>query len=590
MLARFTGFGAGALANSLFPPTGREVRKGWESLAAELEHLTSETERVGLQRATQYAHYTPELIVHSMWDMALRMGLRGGSVLEPGCGTGLFIAALPEKLDGKIAFTGIENDPITARIARKLYSNQWIRSEDFTRAQLPQGYDLAIGNPPFSNRTVHGREGLERQGLSLHDFFIARSLEVLRPGGIALFVTSRYTLDKTDPTARRIIGESADLLGAVRLPEGAMRDAAGTDVVVDVLAFRKREPGEVSSSAHWIETAEVPESDHGNGPLLVNRYFLDHPDQVLGTHVWTTTQFGPGYTCAPHAQRELDLLLPQALNRIAPNVHFLPPREARIVRPAGEGVTIGTAASGADLKEGSYFVDRGVLHQIIEGQAQIVPIRKAGQTEGIFAKHARIIHGLVPIRDAARSVLRAQMQNLPYGPQQRTLKTAYQSFVREFGPINHTRTTLRENPETGKTRETQRRPNLQPFLDDPDVWLVASIEEYDERTDTGRMGPIFSERVIHAPTEPEIHGAHDALAVSLHETGRVDLPLIAELLGRSEADTLAELGESIYLDPERSAQGRDVWVTSDEMLSGAVRTKLALAREAAHHDQRYART
>ncbi|WP_196767390.1 DEAD/DEAH box helicase family protein, partial [Acetobacter pasteurianus] len=589
VLARFTGFGAGELANSLFPPTGREVRKGWESLAAELEHLTSETERAGLQRATQYAHYTPELIVHSMWDMALRMGFRGGSVLEPGCGTGLFIAALPEKLDGKIAFTGIENDPITARIARKLYPNQWIRSEDFTRAQLPQGYDLAIGNPPFSNRTVHGREGLERQGLSLHDFFIARSLEVLRPGGIALFVTSRYTLDKTDPTARRIIGESADLLGAVRLPEGAMRDAAGTDVVVDVLAFRKREPGEVSSSAHWIETAEVPESDHGNGPLLVNRYFLDHPDQVLGTHVWTTTQFGPGYTCAPHAQRELDLLLPQALNRIAPNTHFLPPREARIVRPAGEGVTIGTAASGADLKEGSYFVDRSVLHQIIEGQAQIVPIRKAGQTEGIFAKHARIIRALVPIRDAARSVLRAQMQNLPYGAQQRTLKTAYQSFVREFGPINHTRTTLRENPETGKTRETQRRPNLQPFLDDPDVWLVASIEEYDERMDTGRMGPIFSERVIHAPTEPEIHGAHDALAVSLHETGRVDLPLIAELLGRSEADALAELGESIYLDPERSEQGRDVWITSDEMLSGAVRTKLALAREAAHHDQRYAR-
>ncbi|AOW50909.1 DEAD/DEAH box helicase family protein [Acetobacter ascendens] len=589
VLARFTGFGAGELANSLFPPTGREVRKGWESLAAELEQLTTETERAGLQRATQYAHYTPELIVHSMWDMALRMGFRGGSVLEPGCGTGLFIAARPEKLEGKIAFTGIENDPISARIARKLYPNQWIRSEDFTRAQLPQGYDLAIGNPPFSNRTVHGREGLERQGLSLHDFFIARSLEALRPGGIALFVTSRYTLDKTDPKARQIIGESADLLGAVRLPEGAMRDDAGTDVMVDVLAFRKREVGEEPSNESWVETADIPDSDEGNGPLVVNRYFLDHPDQVLGTHVWTTTQFGPGYTCAPRAGTELDLLLPQALNRIAPNVHFLPPREARIVRPAGEGVTIGTAASGADLKEGSYFVDRGVLHQIIEGQAQIVPIRKAGQTEGIFAKHARIIRALVPIRDATRSVLRAQMQNLPYGPQQRTLKTAYQSFVREFGPINHTRTTLRENPETGKTRETQRRPNLQPFLDDPDVWLVASIEEYDERTDTGRMGPIFSERVIHAPTEPEIHGAHDALAVSLHETGRVDLPLIAELLGRSEADTLAELGESIYLDPERSAQGRDVWVTSDEMLSGAVRTKLALAREAAHHDQRYAR-
>ncbi len=347
VLARFTGFGAGELANSLFPPTGREVRKGWESLASELEQLTTETERAGLQRATQYAHYTPELIVHSLWDMAQRMGFRGGSVLEPGCGTGVFIAARPEKLEGKIAFTGIENDPICARIARKLYPNQWIRSEDFTRAQLPRGYDLAIGNPPFSNRTVHGRDGLEKLGLSLHDFFIARSIDALRPGGIALFVTSRYTLDKTDPKARQIIGESADLLGAVRLPEGAMRDDAGTDVVVDILAFRKREVGEEPSNESWVETADIPDSDEGNGPLVINRYFHDHPEQVLGSHIWTTTQFGPGYTCAPRVQTELDLLLPQALNRIAPNVHFLPPRETRIVRPAGEGVIIGTAASGA---------------------------------------------------------------------------------------------------------------------------------------------------------------------------------------------------------------------------------------------------
>ncbi|AOW50823.1 hypothetical protein A4R89_15120 (plasmid) [Acetobacter ascendens] len=170
---------------------------------------------------------------------------------------------------------------------------------------------------------MHGREGLERQGLSLHDFFIARSLEALRPG-VSPFRDLRYTLDKTDPKARQIIGESADLLGAVRLPEGAMRDDAGTDVMVDVLAFRKREVGEEPSNESWVETADIPDSDEGNGPLVVNRYFLDHPDQVLGTHVWTTTQFGPGYTCAPRAGTELDLLLPQALNRIAPNVHFLP--------------------------------------------------------------------------------------------------------------------------------------------------------------------------------------------------------------------------------------------------------------------------
>ncbi|GBQ21546.1 DNA methylase [Acetobacter estunensis NRIC 0472] len=590
VLARFTGFGAGELANGLFPAPGKQVRKGWEDVASELTRLTSESERAGLQRATQYAHYTPELIVHSLWDMAQRMGFRGGSVLEPGCGTGLFIAARPAKLEGKIAFTGIENDPISARIARKLYPNQWIRSEDFTRAQLIQGYDLAIGNPPFSNRSVHGREGLEKLGLSLHDFFIARSIEALRPGGIALFVTSRYTLDKTDPTARRTIAESADLLGAVRLPEGAMRDDAGTDVVVDVLAFRKREIGEAPGDETWLETGEIADSDEGTGPLIVNRYLLANPVQALGTHAWTTTQFGPGYTCAPRKDTGLDVLLPEALSRIAPNVHFLPPRESRIVRPAGDGVRIGTAATGADLKEGSYFVEKGMLHQIIDGQAQLVAIRKAGSNEGIFAKHGRIISALVPVRDSARAVLRAQMANQPYGELQRRLKTAYLSFVREFGPINHTRTTVRVDEESGAKRETQRRPNIQPFVDDPDVWLVASIEDYDEATDTGRMGPIFSERVIHAPSEPEIHGAHDALAVSLHETGRVDLALIAELLGRSEADALTELGESVYLDAEKSGQGRDVWVTADEMLSGAVRTKLARAREAAQGDPRFART
>jgi len=587
VLAKFTGFGAGDLANALFPRAGEPFRAGWETLGTELEQITSAAERAGLARATQYAHFTPELIVHAVWDLAMAMGFAGGSVLEPGCGTGLFLAACPEKLAGKIAFTGIENDPLTARIAQKLYPNQWIRGEDFITAKLGERYELAIGNPPFSSRTVRNADEIGKLGLSLHDYFIARSLSRLKPGGIAMFVTSRWTMDKTDTTARRAIVDGADLIGAVRLPESSMRDDAGTDVVIDVLVFCKRPMGELPGDEAWIETAEVPDSNQGEGSLSVNRYFLDRPEQVLGRHAWTTTQYGPGYTCEALPHQDLADLLPQALSRLATVARFPTPEildskalaERRRATPAGNTL----------LREGSYLLRQGVLHQIVDGIAAVVPVRKGEQKEGLFQKHARIITALVPVRDAVRAVLRAQMENQPYGRAQAELKRVYQGFVRQFGPVNLTNATIRVDSETGVESETQRRPNLQPFYDDPDVWLVSSIEEYDEEKQTARMGPIFHERVIHAPSEPEVHSAHDALAVCLHETGGVELPRIAELLGRSEAETLSELGSAVYLDPDRSGPGRDVWIMADEALSGAVRTKLARARDAAASDARYVR-
>ncbi|MBB2157348.1 DEAD/DEAH box helicase family protein [Gluconacetobacter diazotrophicus] len=588
-LSRFIGFGAGALANSLFPRAGEGFRPGWEELGADLQATTIEIERASLARAVQYAHYTPEYIVHTIWDFLTARGFRGGSVLEPGCGTGLFIAARPPGLDGNIAFTGIEMDPITARIARRLFPRQWIRQEDFTKATLAQGYDLALGNPPFSNRTVRNPEQRDLWGFSLHDYFIARSITALRPGGIAAFVTSRHTLDKSDETARRTIQSMADLLGAVRLPATAMRADAGTDVVVDVLVFRRREIGELPGDETWLELGPVPDTDVGDGPLRINRYFLDHGQQVLGRHAWTTTQFGPDYTCEAVAGVALDEALSVALGRVAPDVRFPAPVDRRIIQPATDGLLVGTAADGATLKEGSYFLQGGDLHQIVGGQAERVAVRKGDCKEGLFQKHARIIEALIPVRDAARGVLRAQMDNQPFARLQQDLRKAYQSFVRQFGPINQTRTTTRVNKETGAESETQRRPNLQPFYDDPDVWLVSSIEDYDEATDTGRPGPLFTERVIHAPVEPDVQSAHDALAVSLRETGRVDIPLIAELLGRPEHEVVSELGSAIFLDPTRSGGGRDVYLAADEYLSGPVRTRLAAAISAAEADPRYTR-
>ncbi|MCE2576716.1 methyltransferase [Komagataeibacter sp. FNDCR2] len=588
VLIRFTGFGAGELANSLFPHGDDGFRAGWEDIGRALHDSTSDAERAGLMRATQYAHYTPELMVRSLWDMVTKMGFSGGRVLEPGCGTGLFIATRPEKLEGKMAFTGIENDSLTARIARALYPNQWIRQEDFTKTVPGERYELVIGNPPFSNRTVRGGDTIGRLRLSLHDYFIARSVEALRPGGIAVFVTSRHTMDKRDMTARAHIASIADLLGAVRLPQGAMKDEAGTEVVVDILVLRRRMVGDMPGDESWLETGEVADSNHGDGPLFINRYFLEHGEQVLGRHDWTTTQFGPDYTCAPIAGIVLDCALPDALARIAPDIRFPAPESCDFSTPVSRP-RIGTAADGATLKEGSYYIENRVLHQIVGGVGVVVPIRRKGSTEGIFQKHARIMEALVPVRDATRAVLRAQMENRPYGRPQSDLRRAYTSFVRQFGPINLTNTTTRISEKTGVETETQRRPNLQPFLDDPDVWLVASIENYDAEKQVGAMGPIFSERVVHAPVEPEVHTALDALAVCLHETGGVEIPRVAELLGRSEAQAISELGDAIYLDPARSTNGRDVWVTADEALSGPVRTKLREAREAARTDVRYAR-
>jgi len=201
-LSRFTGFGASELAQSLFRRPGEAFRPGWEDLGAELEQIATPEQMAGLARATQYAHFTPEYIVRAIWGAVTRMGFAGGAVLEPGCGTGLFLALMPEALVAKTAFTAVEMDPCTARIATLLHPDAWVRNEDFTKARIAETFELAIGNPPFSDRTVRAGDPAGKLGLSLHDYFIARSIERLKPGGLAAFVTSRFTMDKSDQTAR----------------------------------------------------------------------------------------------------------------------------------------------------------------------------------------------------------------------------------------------------------------------------------------------------------------------------------------------------------------------------------------------------
>ena len=583
-LARFTGFGASELANALFRRPGEEFRPGWAELGQELEQLVSPAELTALARSTQYAHYTPEFLIRAIWAALRRMGFAGGQVLEPGCGTGLFLALVPEAIAADTRFTGIEAEPITASIARLLFPDARIRQEDFTRARLTPGFDLAIGNPPFSDRTVRGPDPAGRLGLALHDWFIARSLELLRPGGLAAFVTSRWTLDKSDATARRHLAGMADLVAAVRLPEGALRAAAGTDVVVDLLFLRKRLPGETASGPAWQDLAEAVPAEDGAEPLRINQYFLSQPAMVLGGHARGTSAFGPTYTCTPRAGERLEEALAAALATLPRDI-ALPPAASVGEDGASIDVEAGTAADGAAIKEGSYLLSpTGGLLQIVDGRATPVTIRDGRAGEGIPARHARIIKALIPIRDAVREILRAQADDGVWGPAQTRLRVAYHAFVRTFGAINLTTTSSRTDPVTGETREIQRRVNLHPFQDDPDCWLVASIEDYDPESHRTHPGPIFRERVLHPPTQPLIVTAADALAVTLHECGVVDLERIAELLGRGRDEALALLGEAVFQDPQTG-----LYETADSYLSGPVRGKLALATAQAALDPAFAR-
>jgi len=585
-LIRFTGFGASELANGVFRRPGEQTfRKGWEEIAASLEEAVDSQDYASLARCTQYAHFTPEYIIRAIWAAVRRLGFRGGRVLEPGVGTGLFAALMPEVLRDVSHVTGIEIDPVTARIARLLQPRAKILNQDFARVDLAEHFDLAIGNPPFSDRTVRSDPAYRSHGFRLHDYFIAKAVSRLKPGALAAFVTSSGTMDKADARAREHIATMADLVAAIRLPEGSFRADAGTDVVVDILFFRKRNEDEAERDVSWLDLEEVRPASEDEGAIRVNRWFARHPDFVLGQHTLTAGPFGETYTCLPHAETDLDVALTAAVHLLPEAIYDGEPEE--IEGDAGEQVEapVRNAADGAAIREGSYFIGQNTaLMQMVDGEAVTIQIRKGRTGDGIPEKHVRIIRKLVPIRDAVREVLKAQEFDRPWKPAQVRLRIAWSSFVRAFGPINFTTISTTEDDETGEVRETHRRPNIQPFLDDPDCWLVASIEDFDIETNTAKPGPIFSERVIAPPPAPVITSPADALAVVLNERGHVDPDHIAELLHRDVEDVLGELGDAIFCDPANGS-----WQTADAYLSGAVRTKLVAAEAATTLDPAFAR-
>jgi N12 class adenine-specific DNA methylase len=623
ILARYVGFGATELAQSLFPLPGDPVRAGWEDIARELHALVDEPARALMARSTQYAHYTPDALSRAMWDAVTGFGFAGGRVLEPGCGIGLFIAAAPETLAADLTWVAVEMDPTTAKIAAALHPTARVLNEDFTKTRLRTPVDLAIGNPPFSATRMVGEGHAGRMSLRMHDYFIARAMELVRPGGFGAFITSHGTMDKVDAKARRYMGSLAQLLGAVRLPQGAMAVEAGTEVVVDMLFFRRLESGEAGNLSAWEDLVEVePSAGPGEGPMLVNRYFAEHPEMVLGAHAWVTSPFGPRYSCASPRAATIDtdvraaissltgrpsgpVVSPVAATASALTTTTLPTGGALFAMPSPASSTsaaspvttprkalLGLTAAEREmdaeayrLKEGSYTVDRtGKLLQMVDRYLEPVAVKTSRSAPGIYPKADRTIKAFIAIRNALRAVIVAQSEDQPYADAQARLLKAYNAFVAEFGPINLTNTTYTTDA-AGVERPTHRRPNLAPVLDDPDCWLVASIEKHDPETNAAEPGPIFTERVVRPPAEPEIDGPNDALAASLDTLGRVDVDYIAALLDVDREMAIAQLDERIYCDPARPSD----WITADEYLSGAVRVKLAQAETAAADDARYER-
>jgi len=552
-LAPFAGFGPVALSIFPDPVTGR-YKDGWQAIGDDLKSLLAPEEYDSAKRTTFNAFYTSPAVITAIHEAIARLGVpAGATILEPGCGIGNFMG------QGSHRFIGVELDSISGRIARALHPEHDIRVENFRDTKLPEGrIDGVVGNVPFADLKLdyHGRK------LSLHDFFFAKSIDALKPGGVLALVTSHFTLDKVNAGLREYLGSKADFVGAIRLPSDAFK-REGTAVVTDTIFLRKRAPGE---PANHVDSAWL-----GIGPLeidgaevSVNRYFLNHPEMVLGDWSVKDTLYGEGYSLRSNGN------LPQQLKDA---IYRLPEFATLQLSPTEEPSAPAFAPPPLErhITEGSFFVaDERTICQSLNGEG--VPVVYGGtalRADGTMT--GKRLAALVELRDRARRVLQSQNEGWPEAHRheaRRELNWAYDRFHAAYGPIN--KTTFGETADGSVVR---RMPNLVKFKEDPDAMLVMSLENYDEVTGKAAKAAIMKKDVV-GKTPPITHvaSAEEGLLVSLNQRGAVDLPFIGELYGKERKEIIAELGDLIFPDPEARC-----WQTADAYLSGNVRAKLAAA-------------
>jgi N12 class adenine-specific DNA methylase len=563
-LARFAGFGPVALSIFPDPVTGRYKDAGWQALGEELRTLLSPAEYDSAKRTTFNAFYTSPTVIEAIHDAISRLGVpANATILEPGCGTGNFMS------HGKpgTRFIGVELDSISGRIARALHPEHDIRIESFRDTKLPEDrIDAVIGNVPFADLKLDYRG----QKLSLHDYFFAKSIDALKPGGVLALVTTHFTLDKQNAAIRDYLASKADFVGAIRLPSDAFK-REGTAVVTDIVFLRKRAPGVAAHHAdpQWLGIA--PLAIEG-ADVSINRYFMNHPEMVLGT--WTrkdTLYGGEGYSVV--SDGELTSQLRDAIRRLpqyAPFPAFTPPQPERHISEGG----FTSQPPESHITESSFFVaPDGVMYQMNGGQGISVTYGGA-LLKGNGTMTGRRLAGLIGLRDLARRVLQSQNEGWPEEHRddaRRDLNRAYDQFHSSYGPIN--KTTFGETSDGNVIR---RMPNLVKFREDPDAMLVMSLEDYDEVTGKATKAAIMTKDVVgRTPPITTVRSAEEGLLVSLNQRGAVDLPFIGTLYGKTKAQIVAELGDLIFPDPESRT-----WQTADAYLSGNVRAKLTAAEHA----------
>jgi N12 class adenine-specific DNA methylase len=562
VLSRFAGFGPVALSIFPNPVTGRYKDESWQALGEELKTLLSPEEYASAARTTFNAFYTSPVVIAAMHQALARLGVPSHAcVLEPGCGSGNFMAYAPAGM----RFLGVELDSISGRIARARHPGQDIRIENFRDSRLPEGrLDAVIGNVPFPDKPKLDHHG---QRFSLHDYFFAKSVDALKPGGVLALVTSHFSLDKQNGALREYLASRADFLGAIRLPSDAFK-REGTAVVTDIVFLRKRAPGEPAQHAdpEWLGVAPLTVE---GVDVPINRYYLHHPEMVLGKFSPKDTLYGEGFSVV--SSGDLAHQLQEAIERLP---RFDPIQPSQAEEKSSSPATPQAALSRRSVSEGGFFVrpDR-TIYQMQDGKAMPVVYGGTALMAGGTMTGKRLA-ALIGLRDLARRVLQSQNDgwtDAARNDARRELNVAYDRFTAAYGPIN--KTTFSET-ESGTV--IRRMPNIVKFREDPDAMLVLSLEEYDEVTGKAAKAAILKKDVVgKTPPITRVASAEEGLLVSLNQRGKVDLPFICELYGKPRPQVIHELGNLIFPDPESRT-----WQTADAYLSGNVRAKLAAAQRA----------